>query len=83
MSRNKSSDEKVDMKEICVALCRIDSPNEMRDFLAEILTPAEQRDLALRWELMRPATSDCQGTGHQFMQDNTRRENPETGSFHQ
>ncbi|MDH4203145.1 MAG: trp operon repressor [Phycisphaerae bacterium] len=53
MSRNKSSDEKVDMKEICAALCRIDSPDEMRDFLAEILTPAEQRDLALRWELMR------------------------------
>lgn len=41
------------MKEICAALCRIDSPDEMRDFLAEILTPAEQRDLALRWELMR------------------------------
>jgi TrpR family trp operon transcriptional repressor len=53
MSRNGLSDEKVDTQEICGVLCRINSPDEMQDFLAEILTPAERRDLALRWELMR------------------------------
>ena len=53
MSRNRLPDENVDIKEICTVLCRIDSPDQMRDFLSEILTPAEQRDLTLRWELMR------------------------------
>ena len=41
------------MKEVCEVLCRIDSPEQMQEFLSEILTPAERRDLALRWELMR------------------------------
>ena len=53
MSRNSQSDLRVDLKEICSVLCRIDNPEQMQSFLAEMLTPAERRDLGLRWELMR------------------------------
>ncbi|MHC4881173.1 MAG: Trp family transcriptional regulator [Planctomycetota bacterium] len=53
MSRNGLSDEKIDIREICEVLCKIDGSEQMQDFLSEILTPAERRDLSLRWELMR------------------------------
>ncbi|MHC4950265.1 MAG: Trp family transcriptional regulator [Planctomycetota bacterium] len=52
MSRNDPSDEKVDLKEICEVLCRIEDSEQMRQFLEELLTPSERHDLALRWELM-------------------------------
>jgi len=41
------------MEDICSALCSIKDPEQMQRFLEEILTPAERKDLALRWELMR------------------------------
>ncbi len=34
-------------------LCDIADPQQMRIFLDEVLTPAEQRDLGLRWGLMK------------------------------
>jgi TrpR family trp operon transcriptional repressor len=53
MSRNKKRIGTSYIKEICAVLCRIEQPEQMQRFLEEILTPAEQNDLALRWELMR------------------------------
>ena len=53
MSRNDLSDSRGDLKDICRVLCTIDSPQQMQDFLTEMLTPSECRDLALRWELMQ------------------------------
>ena len=53
MSRNDLSDSRGDLKDICRVLCRIDDPQQMQDFLTEMLTPSECRDLGLRWELMR------------------------------
>ncbi len=44
------------MDEISGVLAGIDDPDQMRRFLEEILTPAERKDLALRWELMRRLT---------------------------
>ena len=34
-------------------LCDIRDPDQMKRFLEEILTPAERRDLSLRWQLMK------------------------------
>ena len=53
MSRN--SRKKTDMSgfdSICEVLCRIRREDQMRSFLEEILTPAERKDLSLRWQLM-------------------------------
>ena len=44
------------MDEISSVLAGIDDPDQMRRFLEEVLTPAERKDLALRWELMRRLT---------------------------
>ncbi|HOL88611.1 MAG TPA: Trp family transcriptional regulator [Anaerohalosphaeraceae bacterium] len=41
------------MEGLVETLCRIRTPEEMKKFLTEILTPAELHDLSLRWELMR------------------------------
>lgn len=53
MSRNETSDLRPDYRDICTVLCSICDPDQMQRFLAEVLTPSERRDLALRWELMR------------------------------
>lgn len=53
MSRNTPPNSKPDLSQLSQVLCRIDDSRQMQDFLAEILTPSERRDLALRWELMR------------------------------
>jgi TrpR family trp operon transcriptional repressor len=53
MSRNDASDLKLSLADICSVLCGISDPAPMQEFLTEILTPSECRDLALRWELMR------------------------------
>jgi len=53
MSRNRTSIKQSYIDDICLALCGIDDIDQMRRFLEEILTPAERKDLALRWELMR------------------------------
>lgn len=34
------------------ALAAISAPEEMRTFLSELLTPAEIRDITLRWQLL-------------------------------
>ena len=39
--------------DICGVLCRIRQSEPMKHFLEEILTPAERKDLALRWQLMQ------------------------------
>lgn len=44
---------KRDDDDIMRKLCRIRDVDTMRRFAREILTPAERKDLALRWELMR------------------------------
>ena len=38
--------------EMCEVLCKIRQPEQMRCFLEEVLTPAERKDLGLRWQLM-------------------------------
>ena len=52
MSRNEKSKNKSSLDAISTVLCQIDQPAAMGRFLAEILTPAEQQALALRWQLM-------------------------------
>ncbi len=52
MLRNKTQ-EKAYFEEISSVLCRIQKPDEMQQFLEEVLTPAERKDLALRWALMQ------------------------------
>jgi len=41
------------LDEICSVLCQIQDTDQMRRLLKEILTPAERKAVALRWELMR------------------------------
>jgi TrpR family trp operon transcriptional repressor len=53
MSRNEMSNSRLSLSDISTVLCHIDVFQQMQEFLGEILTPSEQRDLALRWELMR------------------------------
>jgi TrpR family trp operon transcriptional repressor len=53
MPRNDTSDLKLNLVDICTVLCKISDPDQMQEFLTEILTPAERRDLSLRWELMQ------------------------------
>ena len=53
MLRNDSSDSTLSLADICLVLCGINNPDQMQEFLTEMLTPSECRDLALRWELMR------------------------------
>lgn len=52
MSRNKKSKKESCLEGISSVLCAIDQPDEMMRFLKEILTPTEQKDLSLRWQLM-------------------------------
>ncbi|MHC4552668.1 MAG: Trp family transcriptional regulator [Planctomycetota bacterium] len=52
MSRNEKGKVKSSLDGIGSVLCQIDSPAEMKRLLGEILTPAEQSDLGLRWQLM-------------------------------
>ncbi|HOL32151.1 MAG TPA: Trp family transcriptional regulator [Anaerohalosphaeraceae bacterium] len=53
MSRNKREPEKSCIDDLCSVLCDIRQPEQMRIFLDEILTPAERKDLSLRWQLMK------------------------------
>jgi len=39
-------------KRVASILASIDSPKEMCTFLEELLTPAEVRDITLRWQLL-------------------------------
>ncbi|MCX7882773.1 MAG: trp operon repressor [Brevinematales bacterium] len=40
-------------KDLIHILCDITDPEIMHQFLSEILTPAEKKDLTLRWELLK------------------------------
>jgi len=42
-----------EIDEIAKVFCEIDDVEVMKDFFDEIFTPAERRDFALRWELMK------------------------------
>jgi TrpR family trp operon transcriptional repressor len=42
-----------EIDEIAKVFCRIDDIQVMKEFFDEIFTPAERRDFALRWELMK------------------------------
>ncbi len=53
MSRSKKEQKLAGLEGMCSVLCEIQEAEEMRYFLLEILTPSEQKDLALRWELMK------------------------------
>ena len=53
MLRNDTSDLQLSLANICMVLCDIGDLDQMQEFLTEMLTPSERRDLALRWELMR------------------------------
>lgn len=53
MSRNEEGSSDPGFEQICSVMCDIENPERMRVFLEEVLTPAERRDLGLRWELMR------------------------------
>ena len=53
MSRNEISNSELNLSDISKVFCQIGDVEHMETFLGEILTPSEQRDLALRWELMR------------------------------
>jgi TrpR family trp operon transcriptional repressor len=53
MPRNDASDLTLSLADICSVLCDIGDPGPMQEFLTEMLTPSECRDLALRWELMQ------------------------------
>ncbi len=51
MRTKHTVDERV-FKRVASILASIDSPKEMRTFLEELLTPAEVRDITLRWQLL-------------------------------
>ncbi|MHC5082427.1 MAG: Trp family transcriptional regulator [Planctomycetota bacterium] len=53
MFSNETGDTKSGFEQICTILCQMEDPQQMGAFLEEILTPAERKDLSLRWELMR------------------------------
>ena len=53
MPRNNTKSEMSGIDEISEVLCSIRKGDQMRRFLEEILTPAERKDLALRWHLMK------------------------------
>ncbi|MEJ5259532.1 MAG: Trp family transcriptional regulator [Anaerohalosphaeraceae bacterium] len=53
MAGNIKQAEQSGFEGLVEALCHIRLPEEMKQFLAEILTPAELHDLSLRWQLMR------------------------------
>lgn len=53
MSRNNTEPAVSGFDAVCGILCKIRNADEMRRFLEEILTPAERKDLALRWKLMQ------------------------------
>ncbi len=42
-----------EIDEITKVFCEIDDVEVMKEFFDEIFTPAERRDFALRWELMK------------------------------
>ena len=53
MPRNDTSNQMSGFQGISDVLCDIRDPAQMRRFLEEILTPAERKDLSLRWQLMK------------------------------
>ncbi|MDR2850343.1 MAG: trp operon repressor [Verrucomicrobiota bacterium] len=50
--RTKHSVDKKVFDRLAAVLAAIDSPEEMRAFLKELLAPGEVRDITLRWRLL-------------------------------
>lgn len=57
MQDNEKSKKMSGFHEICSVLCEIRDADQMRSFLEEIHTPAECKDLSLRWDLMKMLAS--------------------------
>jgi len=53
MNRSGTKHPAISVDQVVDVLCQIQDRLQMEQFLREILTPTELRDLALRWELMR------------------------------
>ena len=53
MSSNDTSNEMAGFQGLSDVLCDIRDSDQIQRFLEEILTPAERRDLSLRWQLMK------------------------------
>lgn len=53
MVRNESGESKSGYRDVLNVLCQIVDIQQMQSFLEEVLTPAERRDLGLRWDLMK------------------------------
>ena len=53
MAGNSASINKQWLNDLATAFTRIDEPAAMRQFIEEIFTPAERRDISLRWRLMQ------------------------------
>jgi len=52
MERAKHAVDRKAFAAVAEVLADIDSPTEMREFLNELLTPGEIRDITLRWKLL-------------------------------
>ncbi len=50
--RNKNRFDKSAFDRFCQALSSINTPEEVREFLTEVLTDNERLDVSLRWHLM-------------------------------
>ena len=52
MSRSMHKMDRRSFEAVTDVLSSIHTPEEMRAFLGELLTPGEMRDIALRWKLL-------------------------------
>ena len=50
--RNKNKFDQSAFERFCQALASISSPDEVHDFMQELLTENERLDIALRWHLL-------------------------------
>lgn len=46
-------EEQIRLAELAAVLARINDPAMIEEFLVELFTPAEQKDIASRWELVK------------------------------
>ena len=53
MERKTSEIDETSMAEVAAAFASLRSAEDVRHFLAELCTPSECRDIALRWHLMK------------------------------
>ena len=53
MAKDAGKVSEADIRAVADLFARVSAPRDMRRMLDEILTPAELRDLALRWRLLQ------------------------------